>query len=104
MNSRGTDKVTLDVHYEVYLRYRDDPILVLATFELDRSIFTSADEPFDVFIRMAQGHVLGNIDTHEHRLVFEDGKSNTGIGLTDEIQWISILAPEKETFERALEE
>lgn len=99
-----TDVVALDISYELYLKHRDDPVRVLATFEIERANFTSGSE-LETLIEFAFNHVRTVVDLREqHRFIVSDRMLNKSVFMADQIQGYSILAPERATVLKALEE
>jgi hypothetical protein len=96
-NNNGDPKVRVNVDVLVYLKYREEPIRQLVTFELDPT-HLDEDQELEDFMQIALRHVLATIDVvREHRLILSDERFNKGVFLTEQIQAISILAPDEET-------
>ena len=94
---------TIDVEQEVYLRNRDEPVRVNTTFELLKESIDK-DEPVVSVMNFATHHLLNTIDVvKEHRYMLSDSRHNKFIFLTDQIQAVSILAPDEKTISAALE-
>lgn len=109
MRQRDTDGGSSDllkhtVTYEIYLKGREDPVRTNATFEFKKEMLTEGQELED-FMQVAVNHLLTTIDiVREHRYMLSDERFNKFIALTDEMQAVSILAPDEETLLKALED
>lgn len=97
--------VSIDVILSVYLKDRDDPIQTPVTYEIPKDVLKDEGDELSDFMQVCLQHILQTIDTvREHRLIFSDRRFNKFIFLTDEVQGISILAPDEETILKALED
>ena len=91
------DRAEIDIEYFIYLKQREDPINFIATFDLRKEVLREGQELEDM-MQVAAQHILATIDVvGEHRLIFSDSKFNKFISMTEEVQGISIMAPEEET-------
>ena len=96
-NPEQTDVVAIHVMYEIYLKQRQEPVQVAATFAVNREHIRT-ETILEDFMQLATQHVLATVDVvSEHRIIFSDDHYNKFIFLTEEIQGISILAPTEET-------
>jgi hypothetical protein len=108
MKERRADETdetfSIDIPQEIYLRYRDEPIHINSTFELRKDSIDNPDAPLQEVMHMATSHLLSTIDVvREHRYILSDRRHNKFILLTDELQGVSILAPDEQTVKDALE-
>lgn len=108
MTERGKDETsetfTIDLDQLVYLRDREEPINVNTTFEIQRETM-DADRPMECLMEIATNHLLRTIDVvREHRYILSDRRHNTFVFMTDEIQSVSLLAPDESTLFSAMEE
>lgn len=103
-SSPGADNtVAVDVQYEIYLLHREEPVRIVATFDLNPD-HLSEDNLLEDFMHIASNHILQTIDVvREHRLIFSDSHYNKSFFLTDHVQGISILAPSEETLRNTME-
>lgn len=102
-DATGTDMVMADITYLVYLKGRDEPVNFNATLQFSREHLHEGTE-LQNLMDLAASHVLGTIDiVREHRYILSDRRFNKGIFLTDEIQAISILAPDEDHLKNILE-
>lgn len=103
-NGPGGETIQQTIQYEVYLRGREEPISLNVSFELRKELFEEGQE-LDNLMQMATQHLLGTIDVvREHRWILSDEKFNKFVILADELQAVSILAPEEKTLMEALEQ
>ena len=94
----------IDIPQEIYLRHRDEPIHINSTFVLRKDSIEQPDSPLEEVMHMATSHLLSTIDVvREHRYILSDQRHNKFILLTDELQGVSILAPDESTVKEALE-
>ena len=102
-NPEAENTVSVDVQYEVYLLHREEPVRIVATFDLNPEHLRE-DNFLEDFMQIASNHILQTIDVvREHRLIFSDSHFNKSFFLTDHVQGISILAPSEETLRAILE-
>lgn len=103
-NPDATGKIVVNVDALIYLKYREEPVRQLVTFELDPAHLDAGSELED-FMQIAMRHILQTIDVvREHRLILSDERFNKGIFLTEHIQAITILAPDESTLLGLLED
>lgn len=97
--------IPLTVGLNIYLKGREDPVNLLVTYEIPTRIFdTPGQELFDA-MQVAVQYVLRTIDTvGEHRIIFSDERHAKFVFLINEVQGFSLMAPDEETFVKALEE
>ena len=106
MTPRGKENeetFVIDLEQEIYLRYRDEPLRVNTTFELLKESINT-DEPVASVVNFATHHLMNTIDVvREHRYMLSDGRHNKFVFMTDDIQAVSILAPDEATVTSAME-
>lgn len=103
-SSEPSDLAAINMTFEVYLKHRESPVNVNATFEIRKEVLKDGSE-LESLMQVAANHILSTIDVvAEHRLIFSDERFNKMFFMTDEIQAVSILAPDEETILKALEE
>jgi 1,2-phenylacetyl-CoA epoxidase PaaB subunit len=101
--SEEDETFAIDVAEEVYLKGREEPVRVNTTFEL-RKDSINRETPVEDVMGMATSHCLATFDVRaEHRYILSDQRHNKFIFLTDEVQGVSILAPDESTVLEALE-
>lgn len=95
--------IAIDAVYEFYLKGRDDPVMIPATFQFDPAMLDEGDELPD-FQSICVNTVLALLD-HKGatRMVFSDRNFNKSVVLVDEVQAVSVLAPSVDTILRAIE-
>lgn len=108
MTQRGTDDATetftIDLAQSVYIKGREEPINVNTTFVINKETI-DADQPMASLMEIATNHLLRTIDVvREHRYILSDGRHSTFVFMTDEIQSVSLLAPDEETLFAAMED
>jgi hypothetical protein len=102
-NNTDAETFTIDLAQEIYLRGREEPMRINSTFEIRKETLTEGHEIEDL-MSIATTHLLATIDVvREHRYILSDRRFNKFISLTDEIQAVSILAPDEDTLFQALE-
>jgi hypothetical protein len=95
--------IIVDATYEFYLRGRDDPIQVPATFQFNADMLDAGEELSD-FQSICVNTVLALMDNKAaHRMVFSDRMFNKIVIVTDDVQAVSVLAPSESTIQRAIE-
>lgn len=103
-NSPGGDTFEQTIVYEVYLKGRDEPVAVNATFELRKETLEDGKE-LEGMMQIATNHLMATLDVvREHRFILSDERFNKFVFLTEEMQAVSILAPDRDTLLEALED
>ena len=98
------DKVRIDTVYEFYLKGRDDPVQVPSTFEFNKDLLDDGVELSD-FQSICVNTALSALDNRwTGRMVFSDRRFNKFVIFTDEVQAVSVLAPDEETILQAMAE
>lgn len=109
MRQKGQDAseselMVIDLPFEFYLKGRDDPVVIPTSWQIRREILNDEGDELMDFMQLCLLSMLEVIDTvGQHRIVLSDRKFNKSVILTDQVQGISLLAPEEETVLRALE-
>jgi hypothetical protein len=97
------ERIKVDTLFEFYLRHRDDALQVPLTFNFNRELLDEGAELAD-FQSVCVNTVLSILDAKAGtRMVFSDRKFNKFVIMTDDVQAVSILAPEEATIMRAIE-
>jgi len=86
--------ITVELMVEFYLRHRPDPIQTLVAFLINKEHLEEGQE-LKRFMQIAAANFLSSLDTKgELRVVLSDARFNKQIIMLDEIQAVSILAPD----------
>lgn len=98
----GAATVTLDCGLEAYMRGRNDPIHFLATFQFNREHLRD-DALVESFVSIVTSTVKTALfDRTSPVMTMSDGKGNTVMLETADVQAISLLAPEPNTITEAI--
>ena len=99
----GAETVTLDAHVEVYLRHREDPVRLLATFQFQREHLRE-DAPGDSFLGIVNATVSDALNDRSQPLLYLSDDMGTEVMVeTAEVQAVSVHAPETNTILEAME-
>lgn len=97
------EKIVVTVPYEVYLAGRDDSIHAMGSFEIRKSII-SEEYLIDSIMYYVLNHIRGTFETvGETRFVLSDERFNKFYFKADQIQAVSVSAPDEETIRQLME-
>lgn len=102
-----TEAIDFDIMVEFYLRHRDDPLYRLMSVSVSPSAIERHGSEAVIHTIMVQAttDLLDSIDTKgQTRFVVVDAKHNHHIVMVDELQSITILAPDEDMMEQRLRE
>lgn len=96
----GSSSIKLDIDVLVRLIGQDEPMVCRTTISLPLALIENEDDVdvLELYMTQAEMFILEVLDTvSEHRFLFRDSRENVHIAVRDQVQCISILAPDLDT-------